>query len=235
MFGGRHLRWVFGAILVLFTVVPVTVALVDRHHAARLDPNGRPVRLLRRLTGYFYRTQLIGLIGPILLTISTNGRKTTTYAIFYIAVVGSFYTVLAEWLVERGALTVNGAEFFTARSEVNAVDYAHYESQWSADVVNAAAPSIQSDVVREPYVRLFIPYQPPRHNAAVAQRCPGTPPLERRGTRFAPRTGVDGIVAYVPAAPLPRGENVLVVMPPPRRPGSSNRRAPEPYVIPFWL
>jgi len=55
--------------------------------------------------------------------------------------------------------------------------------------------------------------------------------------RFAshPRSGADGIVAYLPTAALPRGENELTVLPPPRRPGSSNRRPLERWVIPFWL
>ena len=55
--------------------------------------------------------------------------------------------------------------------------------------------------------------------------------------RFAthPRTGVDGIVAYLPTAALPKAENILTVMPPPRRPGSTNQRQVVPWVIPFWL
>jgi hypothetical protein len=137
--------------------------------------------------------------------------------------------------------------------------------------------AIHADVIRDPYVRLFIPYLPARHNPAMAARCTGLAPLERRGARLVlpaqdaaltdsaaaraldclaamhavkfngtpgnarfrfashPRTGMDGIVAYLPTAALPRGENVLTVMPPPRRPGSTNRRPLEASVIPFWL
>ena len=274
---GRDVRRTGFVVATLLLVPPLAAGYADRWYGARLDPDGRPARLLRRMTEAFYYTQFIGLLGPTLLTISTNGRRKTTYALFYLALIGSVYVVLAEWLVRRGAIGVNGADYFSARSEANAVDYAHYESAWPDDLVNAAAPSIQTDVVRDPYVRLFIPYQPSRHNPAVAAYCPGVRPLEARGARvelragaptaddaaravlrcladlhavalngapqpqlrfrFAthPRTGVDGIVAYLPTAPLPRGENVLVVRPPPRRPGSAARRPPEPYVIHFWI
>lgn len=48
------------------------------------------------------------------------------------------------------------------------------------------------------------------------------------------RTGLRGVVAYVPTAGLPRGENVLVVEAVPRPAG--DRRPPRrPYRIPFWL
>jgi hypothetical protein len=278
VFGGRQLRWVFGAVLLLLIVPPVSVALIDRRYGPRLDPAGAAARRLRRLTRIFYTTQLVGMVGPILYTISTNGRRKTTYALFYLVLLGSVYVVMGEWLVRRGALAMNGADFFTARSNANTVDYAYYESQWAAGVVNDASPSIQADVVREPYVRLFIPYQPPRHNPAVARACPGARPLEPRGTRLArpgaaatvsdsaaarvlrclaalhavevngtprpdlrfrfathPRTGVDGIVAYLPVEGLPRGENLLTVLPPPRRPGSTNPRPLERDMIPFWL
>jgi hypothetical protein len=277
-FGGRHLLAITAAAAALLTVPPVVAALVDKRFGARLDPGGRPRRLLRGALGVSYRTQLAGMLAPVLFTISSNGRRRTTYLLFYGVLLGSVYLVLAELLARRGGLAVNGADFFSERSEGNAVDYAHYESHWTNDAVNDAAPSIQADLVRDPYVRLFIPYQPPRHNPAVAARCPGVRPLETPATRLSlrnrrpplsdaaaraalgclaaihavtlngaplpalrfrfathPRTGVSGIVAYIPTAALPRGENVLTVMPPPRRPGSTIRRALEPDIIPFWL
>jgi hypothetical protein len=184
---------------------------------------------------------------------------------------------MSEWLARRDAFSINGADFFTARADESAVDYDHYESEWPDDFVNADAPSIPTDVVRDSHVRLFIPYQPVRHNPAVAARCPDVRPIEPRGARFSlgglatrpdprnveaalrclaalhavtldgapqpalrfrfathPRTSVNGIVAYVPVTDLARGEHVLTVAPPPRRPGSRNRRPLEPAVIPFW-
>jgi hypothetical protein len=278
LFGGRYFDWVAGTLLLAFALPPMIVALVDRRYGARFTPESRPRRVLRRLTGAFYHTQMVGILGPVLFTLTSNGRRKTTYVLFYIVLIGGLYAALGEWVMRRGLFTANGADYFSTASNDNSLDYAFYEAQWPDAMVNSTAPSIQSDVIRDPYVRLFIPYQPSRHNPAMASRCSGVAPLARRGVllvrpgrsdpvsdsaaaralgclaaihavklngapvaglrfRFAshPRTGVDGIVAYLPTASLPRGENVITVMPPPRRPGSTNKRPVEAWVIPFWL
>jgi hypothetical protein len=277
LFGGGSLRWVMAATLLVLTVPSIAAAYLDRAYGARLDPDGRPARALRRALRVFYHTQLVGLLGPTLFTISTNGRRRTTYALFYVVLIGSVYLALTEWLARRGAFGLNGADFFTARADASAVDYDHYESEWPAGFVNDDEPSIPADVVRDSHVRLFIPYQPVRHNPAVAARCPDVRPIEPRGARFQlpgraappdarnadaalrciaaihavtldgaaqpglrfrfashPRTGVNGVVAYLPVADLARGEHVLTVTPPPRRPGSRIATPVEPAVIPFW-
>jgi hypothetical protein len=276
LFGGRHFRAVGLGLMLLFAGPSLALRLVDRRFGARLAPESRLRWLLRRVCVAYYRTMLIGVVGPILFTISTNGRRRMTYVLFYLAIIGSVYVVMGEWIVRHSTFSVTGADYFSTRSSRNAVNYSFYESAWPAEMVNGSMPSIQSDVIRDPYVRLFIPYQPERHNPAMASRCAGLAPLEQRGAhlvqgstdaradsaaaralgclaamhavtlngvplvakfRFAthPVTGVDGIVAYLPTAALPHGENVITVMPPPRRPGSSNTRPIEAWVIPFWL
>ncbi len=275
---GGEVRTAFFALAAILTVVPVSVALYDQKRGSRLDPGGRGARVLRRLTSVFYTTQLIGLLGPTLFTIGTNSRRKTTYVLFYFAMIGSVFFVLGEWMARKGLFAISGADFFSTGSAVHSVSYARYESQWPEEYVNEAEPSIQSDVIRDPYLRLFIPYQPRRHNAGVAERCPDVRPLQKRGLRITrsglrgvqadsasevalrclsrmhavtvngitqanlrfrfathPQTGVDGMLAYLPTGALPRGENVLTVMPPPRSPTSSNKRPLQPYIIPFWL
>lgn len=45
-------------------------------------------------------------------------------------------------------------------------------------------PSIQSDVVSRPYLKLFVPSYPQRHNELFAARCPGVRPLTGGGVRL---------------------------------------------------
>lgn len=156
-----------------------------------------------------------------------------------------------------------------------------YESQRHPDDVYDRLPSIQSDVVRDPYLKLFIPYAPLRHGEAFAEQCPGVRPLSPGGVRMDaaeppdsaavravldcwtrlqpvalngrpihpefrfythPDSGIRGILAYIPVAGLPRGENLLTVGVAPRaaedeatRRRLLTARPPEPYYIRFWL
>jgi hypothetical protein len=51
-----------------------------------------------------------------------------------------------------------------------------------------------------------------------------------------PGNGLRGVIAYIPAASLPRGRNVLVVQQVPRAPRAGRPARPTPpHVIPFWL
>jgi hypothetical protein len=49
-----------------------------------------------------------------------------------------------------------------------------------------------------------------------------------------PATGRDGIITYIPTAPLAPGMHTLRIQPPPRSPRSKNRTPLEPYEIAFW-
>jgi hypothetical protein len=140
------------------------------------------------------------------------------------------------------------------------VDFQHYADEWPEAKVFAGSATIQSEVVRDPYVRLFLPFSPRRHNPAVAERCPGIPPagaarevavirclvdlqpvtLDGRplgdpGFHFYtdPGTGLRGLLAYVPTTGLRAGEHLLVVAPIPRAPGSDTQ--PPTQYIPFWV
>ena len=158
--------------------------------------------------------------------------------------------------------------------------YQYYESQRSDDETYTRIPSIQSDIIRDPYVKLFIPFSPPRHNAAVARTCPSLKPLQDRGVQLGadafledslvvpvlaclarlhnvtldgaplpnlafsfyehPRSGLKGMIAYIPADSLSRGRHAisLMLVPPAQLPTDSTRLANatwrKPMIIPFW-
>ena len=45
-------------------------------------------------------------------------------------------------------------------------------------------PSIQSDVITEPYLKLTIPYYPARHNPAISEGCPDIATFRSPGLAF---------------------------------------------------
>ncbi len=61
--------------------------------------------------------------------------------------------------------------------------HAHfYDALRGDDPASLRAPSIQSDVVTDPYVRLFVPYIPSRHDDALTRACPGLAPAAASDT-----------------------------------------------------
>jgi hypothetical protein len=113
----------------------------------------------------------------------TNLGRRRLLAIFYAALFAVIAFASADRLWQKDALSINSYDFFGA-SQTHGVNYRFYESQRERGQIFARTPSIQSDVIRDPYVKLFIPYSPARHNALVAHDCPALRPLQQRGVQF---------------------------------------------------
>ena len=194
---GQRTKAFFYAILSVFLVVTVGGVVIDRRYGARLAPSSRAYRAVRGVLRVSYEMNLMRLTGPIMWTLMTNvGRRRATI-LMYIAIFGLVIVSAADRLVEANVLSINSYDYFgTSRS--HEVAFRFYENQREPGKTYPRSPSIQSDIIRDPYVRLFIPYSPRRHNAVIARDCPGMKPLQSRGLRF----GGDNYMADSVTAPV---------------------------------
>ena len=271
LIGGLRTYDVFLALVAFMVLIPAVASLVDRRLGARLGPNGRG--LLRRVIVFAYRGTVQGVISPIFVPLLTNVGQKKIRAIFFASLFGVLIFVVAERLARGDQLSVNSYDYFGASSRYG-VNYRFYENQRSAGDVYGRLPSIQSDVVTDPYVKLFIPYMPRLHNPMVAKTCPSLKPVQQRGLKVGPETpiadslaapvlqclarihaitldaqsrpdlqfrfyehpesGIKGILTYIPADGLTRGEHVLTVSQVPSFDGNSPAKPLAPWVIPFW-
>jgi hypothetical protein len=181
LLGGRGGDRIFITLVAIMGLVPAVTSIVDRRVGDRLGPGARGV--LRRLVIIAYRGTVQGLISPIFVLLATNVGRRKMLLIFYFALFGILIVVFSERMARTDRLSVNSYDYF-ASSGRYAVDYRFYENQRSADDIEARLPSIQADIVSGPYVKLFIPYVPRRHNAAVAKACPTLHPVEARGLQI---------------------------------------------------
>jgi len=190
---------VFAALAVIFVVVSLGTAIVDKRFGARLAPGGRAHRIVRRMATFVYFAGVFGVTGPIFLTLTTNVGRKKMVALVYAALVAILVAASAERLSRSDRLSINGSDFY-GYSQQHGVNANFYESQRPKDAVVPRTPSIQSDIIRDPYVRLFIPYVPPRDNEAVPRLCPGTKAIQKRGLQI----GADPAVPDSLAIPVLR-------------------------------
>jgi hypothetical protein len=179
-FDGRRTLTVFYVVLALLALIPLATTLADRRFGARLDPASPRGRALRRAALGYYWSMGLPVYGPIMLTLLSNTRRRAFVTVLYTAMFGLLVLVTARFIAGRGGLGVNGYAYFAQPDQLS-VNAAYYESLRSAGEPLPRTPTIQSDVIREPYVKLFIPYWPERHNRAIATRCPGVRPLRPLG------------------------------------------------------
>jgi hypothetical protein len=275
--GGEHLGVVFRVLMLLLLVPYLVVTMLDKVVGPKLDPASRPARVLHAANAFYYRAFFMDLYGPIMLTLFSNIRKQVMYPLFtaaFLGLVGLFF--LGE-MRRGGRLSLDSDIYMPVVAGEREVSPSYYENLRPEDEVFRMEPSIQSDVVTDPYLRLFIPYYPRRDNPALARRCPGLKPLREPGLTLKdrnaspppaaaaaevlrclsdlhrvsldgkplaglelnfsthPKTGVRGLVGYVPVADLPRGSHLLRVEAVPRPEPRKGDRPPDPYLIRFWL
>lgn len=273
-FGGGHHMAVFWGLLLALVLPSLAFWAADRTLGRRLRPGSRGWRVLRAGIVATYWLNLTWLYGTLMSTLFSNLPKRRANALLF----GVSFGVLGLVVLSRtlGSALGDGAAYLPDEPGRRGVRHVYYESQRVEGELYRNSPSIQSDIVRDPYVRLFIPYNTLLLNQVIERRCPWVRPFEEAaggdGTgvaddaamdavlrcwsslqrvtlngrplqpryRFAadPATGVRGIVAYLPTAGLPRGENLLVVERPPL-PGDlgplAKPKPRPPHYIPFWL
>ena len=277
---GRGYDTTLLVLILSFGIVPMLTWAADRTLGPRVKPGSPTHRVLRRLAVATYYVNAMPVYGTVLLTLVSNTSKRARYPVIWGLMLLLFVAFFGSVLVREGVVRVGEVRYVPEDAGPYGVQAEHYENQRRRGELYDRVPAIQAEVVREPYVRLFIPYSARRHGEAFPDRCPGMRPLSRGaflrlGTapppdsarvaavlacwrrlqpvtlngleitpdfRFYthPRTGIHGIVAHLPTAGLPRGENLLVVGPAPRtREDEAARRRrgrpPQPHYIPFWL
>jgi hypothetical protein len=171
---------------------------VDKVWGAKMDPDGRGARVLRRVLRYGAVANGSALFGPIFMTLFTNLRRAVMLPIFYGAVFFALAMGMADLIGRMKGFGAGGSRFIPDDMDLRGIENAYYESSREPGDPTTV-PTIQSDIVTEPYVRLFIPYLPDRHDPWMVRSCPGARPLRSAGLHVlasgAPTPGEDSSAA----------------------------------------
>ena len=76
---------------------------------------------------------------------------------------------------------VHSLIYFADENTPEAIDQRYFRSAAPQGEHTLSLPSILSDVIEGPYLKLFLPYSPDRHNNAIAKSCPELEPLQAGG------------------------------------------------------
>ncbi len=201
----------------------------------------------------FSMLQVPGLLDDIVFALRPRMADSLNYGVFMLyfylkvtsyALIATFVLHLASravwvaalgFLLRLGALSLPGERYLPdepGSRELRAANYAEFRDSGDA---RKGHPYIAGDVVRGPYLRLFVPYLPRKIDAAIERDCPAIAGAAVPGLRYDvaedPVSGLRGFVAMIDVRDLPRGRHELSV----ERPDRPGRDEPEaPVLIPFW-
>jgi hypothetical protein len=181
--GGKNTELYAIGVLLLVFAVPLAARLWEKRLGDDIDVHAPRYRVLRRIISLSYSMTLMRILGPMMFTLMSNVGRRKSVAALYGMIVILLAATTVDRLVSSDALSANTYDYF-ASSRTHEVNYRFYENQREAGKPYSRLPSIQSDLIRDPYVKLFIPYYPRRDNGAIARVCPSLRPLQDRGLQF---------------------------------------------------
>lgn len=179
---------IFWFLFAVYALVPTSVRLLDkRSKSHELSPFARKFGARAFAFSYFFTLGF--LYTPIFMTFATRFRRKTFVAVQ----VGFLYTMVAIFIVSTfigvGLIGYDSYEYFPldgGTSQLRNSSYENLRHQSASTVV----PTVQSQLVTDPYVRLFIPYNVRRDNALVREFCGGVAPFRPDGFYISPRNAV---------------------------------------------
>jgi hypothetical protein len=161
--------------------VQVLSERLDHVVGSRLRPDGLLSRCNRLLIRVGYSISLMRCIGTIQLTLYSNVKPAivvvltlgvmTTLAVFQVGAV----------LVSERLVRVDSLRYFPDDLSQHGLDPNHYRNLRSPKGLEPTVPTVASELVVDPYVKLFIPYYPRRHNPLLTTACPELEPLSSEG------------------------------------------------------
>jgi len=184
LFGGRwpaETSWVIFGSIVGFQVV---TNLVDRLIGPRVRTDGFAGRAIASLIRLSFAMSPLRWMGPITFTLGSNTSSTRVSVASMVAMFTLTAGVIVVMFVQAGVIRFDSLLYFPTSLRADGVDPRHYRDLRDEGSIEPKMPTIQSDVVEGPYLKLVIPYFPRRHNPLIRERCPDVVPFRPSGLVF---------------------------------------------------
>jgi hypothetical protein len=234
----------------LFLAGSVVLALVDRKLGHRISPDSAAGRRFAAALRVILWLSPARATGPVQFVFQSHlGERRLGAAIgVAAAVMGS--VLIGGLLWRSGQFRIDGWTYFDDSPAAAAYfDPRYYRN--STAIRDGVLPSIDAEIITGPYLKLYLPYRPRRHNPLLEKQCPQPTESAARaacvGALYTVRLGDQtftnltfdftrdmpsefvGVVTFLDVRDLPAGRHELVIQAPPRREGETLT-----YRIPFY-
>lgn len=183
---------------VLYLGLASFVALVDKISKKRPVPE-RWERAALRVQRWMYYVTFNFLYAPVFFTFASN----TSRRRMSILLVAFLYSMIGVFMVSifhtRGVIGFDSYSYYPAQAREQQLRAIHYDNLRNEELPSIE-PAIQSEMIDDPYLRLFIPYDAREDNERIRALCPEVAPLRSEGFFFAkrgklPKPRVDAVSA----------------------------------------
>jgi hypothetical protein len=170
------------ASFVVFVALQSFIASVDKTSRKR-PVSPRVEKTALKLLEWLYYPTFSFIYAPVFLTFTSN----TSRRKMNILLVGFLYAMIAIFMLSvfssRGIIGFDSYAYYPAQAREAQLRAIHYDNL-RGENVSANEPSIQSDIVTDPYLRLFVPYDAQEDNKRMRAHCPDVEPLRGEGFFF---------------------------------------------------
>jgi hypothetical protein len=244
LFSDRWLMPIFFCLYSLVFLPVIGAVMVDRVFGARIKPLGITRKVLNALMTWNFAMFRGRWTNNLVLTLTSNMRRGRGFALLFIGNLALGLLMALSISMRYGGLRLEGRGALPVASKVQpglAVDSRHYLNLRSGTDTYSPQPMIQSDVISDPFVKLFIPFRPDRYAAALIEHCPtaaaeAKPDATRQRDLLKciselndiaidsralgavdlhyytePKSDLRGVVAYLPTAELAHGAHELSI------------------------
>jgi hypothetical protein len=225
----------------LLVTLTAALGLIDRYYGDKIAPDTRMGRWFASALGLSMRVSAARWTGPVQFVFQTHlGEKKLGAALATAAVLMSL-VVLGGFVWRIGLFRIDGWTYFDDTPAATYFDPRYYRN--SAMTRDGLLPSIDAEVITGPYLKLYLPYRPGRHNPLLEKRCPqpvgsaasaacvgglytvtlGGQPLPTPTFDFTRDTPSEfvGVVTFIDVRSLPPGRHELAIQAPSRDEGET--------------
>lgn len=170
---------VIAGVFAIYILLQSFVAMVDKRSRKR-DVSPRIENAALRVMGWMYYLTFNFIYAPVFFTFASQSSRRRVSALL----VAFLYTMIGFFLVSVffavGLFGYDSYVYYPAQKGPHQLKASHYDDLRD-EGAPVTEPAIQSEVITDPHLRLFVPYDAREDNARMKVLCPEVAPLRASG------------------------------------------------------